>query len=70
MQDCSISFGNPLISSWWSVVWQVIDPEMPRAGVVRGGVTVQAPPEDVLKLRQKYTHEVFLVVFYDTKRTW
>jgi len=48
----------------------VIDPEMPRTGIVHGSVTVQAPPEDVLKLRQKYSHEVFLVVFYDTKRTW
>jgi len=43
---------------------------MPRTGVTHGGVTVQAPPEDVLKLRQKYSREVFLVVFYDTKRTW
>jgi len=49
---------------------QVIDPEMPRAGVSHGSVTVQAPPDDVLKLRQKYAFEVFLVVFYDTKRTW
>jgi len=52
------------------VVWKVIDPEMPRTGIVHGGITVQAPPEDVLKLRQKYIYEVFLVVFYDTKRTW
>jgi len=43
---------------------------MPRTGIVVGGITVQAPPEDVLKLRQKYIHEVFLVVFYDAKRTW
>jgi len=51
-------------------VWQVIDPEMPQSGISHGSVTVRAPPDDILKLRQKYTHEVFLVVFYDTKRTW
>jgi len=43
---------------------------MPRAGITHAGAVVQAPPEDVLKLRQKYTRQVFLVVFYDTKRTW
>jgi len=48
----------------------VIDPEMPRTGISYGTVTVPAPPDDVLKLRQKYTHEVFLVIFYDAKRTW
>jgi len=48
----------------------VIDPEMPRTGISLGSVTVEAPPQDVLKLRHKYSHQVFLVVFYDTKRTW
>jgi len=52
------------------VVWQIIDPEMPRDGIIDDTVTVEAPPEDVLDLRQKYTHQVFLVVFYDTRRTW
>jgi len=40
---------------------------------MHGGVMIDAPPEDVLKLRSKYAHHrtpVFLVVFYDTKRTW
>lgn len=53
---------------WYNV--QMIDPEMPRTGIICGNVTVDAPPEDVLKLRHKYSHHVFLVVFYDTKRTW
>jgi len=52
------------------VVWQIIDPEMPRDSIIDDTVTVEAPPEDVLELRQKYTHQVFLVVFYDTRRTW
>jgi hypothetical protein len=43
---------------------------MSRAGIVHHGVQVSVPPEDVLKLRQKYTFEVFLVTFFDTKRTW
>lgn len=51
-------------------VFQVVDPEMSRAGIVHHGVQVSVPPEDVLKLRQKYTFEVFLVTFFDTKRTW
>jgi len=49
---------------------QMIDAEMPRTGIIHGSMAIDAPPEDVLKLRHKYTHEVFLVVFYDTKRTW
>jgi len=39
---------------------QVIDPEIPH----------EALTDDVLKLRYKYAGEVFLVNFYDTKRTW
>lgn len=47
----------------------IIDPEIPK-GFVYNGVPLPAPPAEVLALRNDKTEPVFLVLFFDTKRTW
>lgn len=47
----------------------IIDPEIPN-GFVYKGVPLPAPPADVLALKKNYTDHVFLVLFFDAKRTW
>ncbi|KAG7207942.1 hypothetical protein KM043_009529 [Ampulex compressa] len=47
----------------------IIDPNTPR-GTVHKGVPIPAPPDDVLALAMNYKEPVFLVLFFDTKRTW
>lgn len=46
-----------------------IDPEMPK-GYVYNGVPLPTPPSDVLGLRKDKSETVFLVLFFDAKRTW
>ncbi|EDS45100.1 phd finger protein [Culex quinquefasciatus] len=48
----------------------IIDPDIPT-GFVHNGVPLPAPPADVLALKANYPDEqVFLVLFFDAKRTW
>uniref|UniRef100_A0A182RFM1 Peregrin n=1 Tax=Anopheles funestus TaxID=62324 RepID=A0A182RFM1_ANOFN len=47
----------------------IIDPIIPK-GFVHNGVPLPAPPSDVLALRSNYDEPVFLVLFFDVKRTW
>ncbi|XP_011642424.1 peregrin [Pogonomyrmex barbatus] len=47
----------------------IIDPNTPR-GTIYKGVPIPAPPDDVLALADNYKERVFLVLFFDTKRTW
>ncbi|XP_034936792.1 peregrin [Chelonus insularis] len=47
----------------------IIDPSTPR-GTIHKGVPIPAPPDDVLALAVNYKEPIFLVLFFDTKRTW
>lgn len=47
----------------------IIDPSTPK-GTVHKGVPIPSPPEDVLALASNYKDRVYLVLFFDTKRTW
>nr|XP_005492870.2 bromodomain and PHD finger-containing protein 3 [Zonotrichia albicollis] len=52
----------------------IIDPKMPREGLLHNGVPIPVPPMDVLKLGERRQTEagekLFLVLFFDNKRTW
>ncbi|XP_010209262.1 PREDICTED: bromodomain and PHD finger-containing protein 3 [Tinamus guttatus] len=52
----------------------IIDPKMPREGLLHNGVPIPVPPVDVLKLGEQRQAEadekLFLVLFFDNKRTW
>lgn len=47
----------------------IIDPNMPK-GFQYNGVPLPAPPPDVLALRKDKIEPVYLVLFFDAKRTW
>ncbi|XP_065170860.1 peregrin isoform X2 [Atheta coriaria] len=48
----------------------IIDPEMPKGYVYRG-VPLPSPPAEVMSLRENHTDTfVYLVLFFDAKRTW
>lgn len=51
------------------IIVQIINPKMPR-GYIHNGVPIPSPPADVLALANNYTEPVYLVLFFDTKRTW
>ncbi|XP_063219960.1 bromodomain-containing protein homolog isoform X2 [Bacillus rossius redtenbacheri] len=48
----------------------IINPKMPRTGYLHNGVPIPAPPLEVLALAANYSDPVYLVLFFDTKRTW
>ncbi|KAI4454547.1 phd finger protein [Holotrichia oblita] len=47
----------------------IIDPSMPK-GYLHNGVPIPSPPPDVLALSSNYAEQVYLVLFFDAKRTW
>ncbi|XP_063811017.1 bromodomain and PHD finger-containing protein 3 isoform X2 [Pseudophryne corroboree] len=53
----------------------IIDPNMPREGLLHNGIPIPVPPLEVLKLgeqryRENNAQKLFLVLFFDNKRTW
>lgn len=48
----------------------IINPKMPKTGYFHNGVPIPVPPDDVLALQKNYDEPVFLVLFFDNKRTW
>ncbi|XP_068125544.1 bromodomain and PHD finger-containing protein 3 [Hyperolius riggenbachi] len=53
----------------------IIDPDMPREGLLHNGIPIPVPPLDVLKLGEQRQLEnvgqqLYLVLFFDNKRTW
>lgn len=55
-------------------LFQIVDPDMPQEGLLHNGIPIPVPPVEVLKLGElRQTEEgerLFLVLFFDTKRTW
>ena len=47
----------------------IINPKMPRVGVNLNGVPIPVPPKEVLSLQPNENH-FYLVLFFDSKRTW
>ncbi|VVC39680.1 Hypothetical protein CINCED_3A021242 [Cinara cedri] len=47
----------------------IIDPNMPP-GHLHNGIPVPNPPSEVLNLLSNYKELVYLVLFFDSKRTW
>lgn len=48
----------------------IINPKMPKTGYFHNGVPIPVPPDEVLALQTNYEELVYLVLFFDTKRTW
>ncbi|XP_064607465.1 peregrin-like isoform X2 [Liolophura sinensis] len=48
----------------------IINPKMPKTGYFHNGVPIPVPPDEVLNLQRRYDEPVYLVLFFDTKRTW
>ena len=52
------------------VAQQIINPKMPKTGYYHNGVPIPVPPDDVLDLQRRQDDSIYLVLFFDTKRTW
>ncbi|KAG1663140.1 Peregrin [Nymphon striatum] len=46
----------------------IINPKMPKTGYFHNGVPIPVPPDEVLALQKTFND--YLVLFFDTKRTW
>lgn len=53
-----------------SFLLQIVNPEMPKTGYFHNGVPIPVPPDEVLVLRNEHVEPVYLVLFFDAKRTW
>ena len=69
----SSSSGLFVVCMWMTCIphQQVIDPDdLPEKGLNINGESIQPPSEEVLELREKTPGVVFLVRFFDGRRTW
>jgi len=48
----------------------IINPKMPRTGYFHNGVPIPVPPAEVLSLADSHTRPHYLILFFDTRRTW
>nr|XP_053641088.1 LOW QUALITY PROTEIN: peregrin-like [Cherax quadricarinatus] len=48
----------------------IINPKMPKTGYFHNGVPIPVPPDEVLALANNYPSPMYLVLFFDNKRTW
>ncbi|XP_038073948.1 peregrin-like isoform X2 [Patiria miniata] len=48
----------------------IINPKMPRSGFFHNGVPIPVPPMEVLNQRAVIDEHLYLVLFFDNKRTW
>ncbi|XP_071806025.1 peregrin-like isoform X3 [Asterias amurensis] len=48
----------------------IINPKMPRSGFFHNGVPIPVPPMEVLNQRVVIEEHLYLVLFFDNKRTW
>jgi len=48
----------------------IINPKMPRTGYFHNGVPIPVPPMEVLQLAESHTKPHYLILFFDSKRTW
>jgi hypothetical protein len=59
--------GKDLVTTLYC--FQIIDPKIKR-GLVYNGVPIPAPPEEVMRERSVTDDSLYLVLFFDTRRTW
>ena len=57
-------------SSLFFILLQVIDPDIPSKGLNINGERIQAPSDEVMELRDKNATAIYLVRFFDGRRTW
>ncbi|XP_006821331.1 peregrin-like [Saccoglossus kowalevskii] len=48
----------------------IINPKMPRTEYYHNGVPIPVPPVEVLRNKQHSDEHLYLVLFFDNKRTW
>lgn len=62
------------VCDWHVLLLQIVDPDMPQEGLLHNGIPIPVPPGEVLKLGEwrepEEGEKLFLVLFFDTKRTW
>ena len=48
----------------------IINPKMPRTGYLHNGVPIPVPPQEVLTMAKSHQLPHYLILFFDSKRTW
>ena len=48
----------------------IINPKMPRTGYLHNGVPIPVPPQEVLDMAVTHESPHYLILFFDSKRTW